>query len=51
MVKESLEDIENEFKKERQRDLEQIKMSIEQVKAEAETTMEDLAQSVGRSIR
>jgi DNA-directed RNA polymerase subunit beta' len=42
VVKESLEDIESEFKKERQRDLEQIKMSIDEIKAEAEEAMESL---------
>ena len=42
VVKESLEEIEGERKKERDRDLEQIKMSIEQVKAEAESNMEEL---------
>jgi len=41
-VKESLEEIEGEFKKELQRDLEQIKMSIEQIKAEADEVMESL---------
>ncbi len=41
VVKESLEDIESEYKKERQRDVDQLKMSIDQVKAEAELTMEE----------
>jgi DNA-directed RNA polymerase subunit beta' len=41
-VKESLEEIETTFKNEQKRDLEQIKMSIEQIKAEADETMESL---------
>ncbi len=41
-VKERLDEIEDEFKKQRDRDREQIKMSIEEVKAEAATAMEDL---------
>ena len=41
-VKESLEEIESEFKKELQRDLEQIKLSIETIKAEADEMMESL---------
>ncbi len=45
-VKESLEEIESEFKKELQRDLEQIKMSIEQIKAEADEVMESLRNSL-----
>jgi DNA-directed RNA polymerase subunit beta' len=45
-VKESLEEIESEFKKELQRDLEQIKMSIETVKAEADEVMETLRNSL-----
>ncbi len=45
-VKESLEEIESEFKKELQRDLEQIKMSIETIKAEADEVMETLRNSL-----
>ncbi|MCX6054941.1 MAG: DNA-directed RNA polymerase subunit beta' [Chloroflexi bacterium] len=45
-VKESLEEIENSFKKELQRDLEQIKMSIETIKAEADELMETLRNSL-----
>jgi DNA-directed RNA polymerase, beta'' subunit, predominant form len=39
-VKERLDEIETEFKSERARDLEQLQMSIDQVKAEAEEAME-----------
>lgn len=42
VAKERLEELESEAKKELQRDLEQIKMSIEQVRAEAEEAMEAL---------
>ncbi len=41
-VKERLEEIEGEFKKQLQRDRVQIKMSVEQVKAEAAVAMQDL---------
>lgn len=41
-VKERLEEIEDEFKKQRERDRDQIKMSIDEVKAEAATAMEEL---------
>ena len=40
-VKDRLEEIETEFKSERARDLEQLQMSIEQVRAEAEEAMEN----------
>ncbi|HMD87564.1 MAG TPA: DNA-directed RNA polymerase subunit beta', partial [Anaerolineaceae bacterium] len=42
IVKERLEEIESEFKDQLQRDLEQIKMSLAQVRAEADEQMEGL---------
>lgn len=42
VVKEKLDEIEKQFKDEMMRDLEQIKMDIQQVRAEAETSMEAL---------
>ncbi len=40
VVKERLEELENEFKDQVQRELEQIKMQIEEIRAQAETEME-----------
>ena len=42
VVKERLEEIENQFKKKLEADREELKMAIDQVKAEAEVTMNDL---------
>jgi DNA-directed RNA polymerase subunit beta' len=42
VVKERLDELENEFKKEQQRDLEQMDMTKNQVRAEAEEQMESL---------
>ena len=42
VVKERLEELENEIKSERQRDLEQLKMTSERIRAEAEESMNGL---------
>jgi DNA-directed RNA polymerase subunit beta' len=42
VVKEHLEDLENEFREQFQRELEQIKMQIEEIRAQAEQEMEAL---------
>lgn len=42
VVKEKLDELENEFKDQVQRELEQIKMQIEEIRAQADQEMEDL---------